>query len=76
MHFAGKKAFFYHDQEFQTKFDVEIKADELKRLNELSKLANNADGLEMTFSSICIKWNSGQYTNLRFNSSGSSTLRI
>lgn len=34
------------DQEFSTKFDKEIKAEELKRLNELSKLANSSAGLE------------------------------
>ena len=34
------------DQEFGTKFDKEVKADELKRLNELSKLANEAAGVE------------------------------
>ena len=35
------------DQEFGNKFDKEVKADELKRLNELSKIANETAGLEV-----------------------------
>lgn len=35
------------DQEFENKFDKEVKADELKRLNELSKIANETAGLEI-----------------------------
>ncbi len=33
------------DQEFGSKFDEEVKAAELKRLNELSKLANETAGM-------------------------------
>lgn len=36
------------DQEFSSKFQNEIKADEVKKLNELSKLASSSAGLEST----------------------------
>ena len=40
------------DQEFENKFDKEVKADELKRLNELSKIANEAAGMEVKHNRI------------------------